>query len=785
MTIIDEPRSADGTAGGPAGGGPQPAPRQALSPLEQEWVDKFMDETTLFLGPDPEIMRSHHIAPRSEMEDQFMARGVDPLVVDRIRKRLAGALDEGYEMCEAQGAAPGAKWGDLTTAVYTAAGDVTYLSCHGVIAFSAILHHPIRYIMKYWKDEPTVGIHDGDGFIHNDARYGNVHNTDQSMIMPVIRDGEVIAWVAATIHEGENGACEPGGMPSGSETPFDDGLRMSPFKIVERGELRRDLLTFLQHSVRDPKLQLADLKVKIASVNRIKQRIDAIIDEVGVETFVAALRITVEDVEAEVRRRIRELPDGTVRFNQFMDSTLKENILIKFACAITVKGDQMTIDLRGTGPEILNRALNSPLCSVKSMMMQAILAFWWPDLPRCTSAMSPIEIISDEGTWADASYDAPMGQSLQASFRGFSALQSPWAKLQFSNPEKFSNVIAPWFNQINTFLWGGVNQHGDQLGNLCADLNGMPGGAKAFRDGEDAVSPLFCAMADTAEQEVMEEEVPFMQLVAKRLVRDNMGFGKYTGGMGYEMIVASEGTPLWGFMTVTSGAKFSSIYGQFGGYGSGTYPLAMVKGINIYDIVRNDPTAFDLSMERVMNEQPFEGGQYRTAHMGLQFDVAQDGELYMISQGAGGGYGDPLDRDPAAVAKDLELGRISLTVAHDIFAVEWDPETRRLDPEATSALRAEARAARLRRGTPYAEFVEEFVTEEPPAALHYYGSWGDDTDELTATVFDANGSRRVVAPLGEMPIILMPDRREVRIGELEDRIRELEDRYDDRLARKS
>ncbi len=436
---------------------------------------------------------------------------------------------------------------------------MTYLSCHGVIAFSAILHHPIRYIMKYWKDEPTVGINPGDGFIHNDARFGNVHNTDQSMIMPIIRDDRIIAWVAATIHEGENGACEPGGMPSGSETPFDDGLRMSPFKIVERGgELRRDLLTFLQHSVRDPKLQLADLKVKIGAVQRIQERIDAIIDEVGVETFVAALRITVEDVEAEVRRRIRELPDGTVRFNQFMDSTLKENILIKLACAITVKGDKMTIDLRGSGPEILNRAINSPLCSVKSMMMQAILAFWWPDLPRCTSAMSPIDIISDEHTWSDAGYDAPpMGQSLQASFRGFSALQNPWAKLQFSNPEKFSNVIAPWFNQINTFLWGGggVTQHGDQVGNLCADLNGMGGGAKAFRDGEDAVSPLFCAMADTAEQEVMEEEVPFMQLVSKRIVRDNQGFGKHRGGMGYEMIVAAEGTPLWGFMTVTSGGE--------------------------------------------------------------------------------------------------------------------------------------------------------------------------------------------------------------------------------------
>ena len=290
MTTIHEPSSMDLTA------------------QEQAWVNQFMDETTIFLGPDPAIMRDHSITGRTPLEERCIGKGLDSLQVDRIRKRLEGALDEGYEMMEAMGAAPGAKWGDLTTAIYTASGDVTYLSCRGVIAFSAILHHPIRYIMKYWKDDPTVGIHAGDGFIHNDARYGNIHNTDQSMITPIIRDDQIIGWVAATIHEGENGACEPGGMPSGSETPFDDGLRMSPFKIMEKGVLRRDLVTFLQHSVRDPKLQLADLKVKIGAVQRIMERVDKVIDEVGVDSFVAGLRITVEDVEQEVRRRIKELP---------------------------------------------------------------------------------------------------------------------------------------------------------------------------------------------------------------------------------------------------------------------------------------------------------------------------------------------------------------------------------------------------------------------------------------------------------------------------------------------
>ncbi|CAN5277316.1 hydantoinase B/oxoprolinase family protein [soil metagenome] len=759
---------------------------QELTDQEQQWVDKFMDETTLFLGPDPAIMRHHEIMPRTAYEEECIENGIDPIEIDRIRKRLAGALDEAFEMCESMGAAPGAKWADLSCAVYTAEGDVTYLSNRGVIAFSAVLHHPIRYIMKNWKNEPTVGINEGDGFFHNDSRFGMVHNTDQSMLVPVIRGGIIIAWVGATIHEGENGACEPGGMPSGSETPFDDGLRASPIKIVEKGHLRRDLLTFLQHSTRDPKLMLADIKVKMGAVKRIMDTVDRLIDEVGQETFVASLRITVEDVETEVRRRIGELPDGTVTFNQFVDSTLKENILIKFACKITIKGERMIVDLTGTGPEILNRAINSPLASTKSFMAQAILSYWWPDLPRSTGALSPIEVITEEHSWADAGYDAPVGQSLQASFRGFSALQTAFAKMQFSSPQKYSNVVAPWFNQINDFLWGGTTQNGEQVGNLCADLNGMGGGAKAFRDGEDAVAPLFCAMADIGEQEVMEEEVPFLQLVSKRLVRDNQGFGKFRGGMGYEMIVASRGTPSWGFMTVTSGSKFSSVPGMFGGYGCPVYPLAMVKGINIYDIIQKDPSQFDLSMERVMNEQPYEGGDYQSAHMGLQFDVAKEGELYMIAQGAGGGYGDVLERDPELVVTDLELDRISAQVATDIYGVVWEPETYVVNQQATIELRAQIRADRIKRGTPYAEFVAGFVKEEPPAELLYYGSWGQDNDEeLLATHWGKLEPERVKAKLEDLPLIMVPDRRVLKIGALEARVRELEEKYGETVVHKS
>ena len=226
-------------------------------------------------------MTDHRMAPRTADEERLLSGPIDANALDRVRKRIVAGLDEAFEMMEQTGAAPGAKWGDLTSAVYSASGDLIHISTGGVLAFASVLHYPVRFIKKYWVDDPTVGVHDGDGFIHNDARYGNIHNTDQSMILPVFYDGELIAWVATIIHEGENGAKEPGGMPSSSESAYDDGIRMSPFKIVERGQIRRDLLTFLQNSVREPKLQYQDLKVKLYSALRIKERLLALVDEVG------------------------------------------------------------------------------------------------------------------------------------------------------------------------------------------------------------------------------------------------------------------------------------------------------------------------------------------------------------------------------------------------------------------------------------------------------------------------------------------------------------------------
>jgi acetone carboxylase, alpha subunit len=730
---------------------------------EKALRDKFLADNTLFLGPDPEIMRFHSVTPRTAMEEAALANGLDPHHVHHVRGLINAALSEAFTMVNQMGAAPGAKWGDLVTGIYTAQGDLAMIAPHGIIAFAACCFYPIRFIMKNWRDDPTVGVKDGDGFIHNDARYGGIHNTDQSMMVPLFYKGELVCWLSSTIHEGENGACEPGGMPAAAESKYDEGLKMSPFKVVENFQIKRDLLTFLQNSVRDPKLQLEDMKVKLHAVLRLRERIIAILDQFGRDVLVGTLRSHLEDVEAEIRRRIRELPDGTTRVLQFMDSTLRENAIQKIAVAITVKGDRMTVDFRGSAPQFLNRAVNTNIASFKAALCTGLLQNIWPDLPHSMAVLSPIDIITDRNSIVDAEGEMPQAMSLMPLFKACVAWTIPMAKLNYSLPHRYSAIIASQYDQAATLIYGGLTQHGDVTGNFCSDINGNGQGARCNADGEHSVSPVFGFMCDSGEQEINEEDTPIVRLGAQRLAKDRIGWGKYRAGMGYEQIATARGSGLWGFMTGCEGSKFPSAQGLFGGYSCPSYQLLKIKGINVFhELEQNPKVVEEFDIVRLMNERPFQGGKYSSNDMGMTFELCSEGELYMICQGSGGGYGDVLERDPALVMKDLAEDLMSHENARDIYKVVYDESTLVVDEQATRRLRDEYRLERIHRGKPFDEFCKEWVTPEPPANLPYYGSW-DNPSEIFAT----SAGQRIKMEADKLVGVFMPNPKDVRIAVLE------------------
>ncbi len=729
-------------------------------------LEQFLAQTVVFYGPDREILADHSLAPRTALERQAMDQYGDPHLIAMLRGKLEVAVDEAFDQLEQTGAAPGAKWGDLIAGVFTASGDLALASSGGVLVFSVVCQHVVRYIMKYWVNEPTVGVRPGDIFMSTDARYGNAHAPDQNMIVPVFDDDQrLVAWVAVIVHEGENGSVEPGGMPSAAESPYMEGLRMPPVKVGENFQLRRDIVTWLQNCVRDPMLQVQDMKARLSACLKIGGRVAEIAKEFSWNGVVAALRWTLEDTEAEVRRRLQAWPDGSVRSVVYADGTLRENCLIKICLEVRKRADRLELDFRGSSPQFMNRSNNTVLHTVKGMLAQEFLTFVWPDLPRNQAVFAPMRVITDFGSVLDCTPDVANAQSMMTIFPAFAAMQLAMPKFLHACRTRHTKLNAPWYNMISTFIYGGMNQYGEIVGNLCADLNGMSGGAREDADGEHSVAPIFAAMADLGEQEVLEEETPIVKIVPHRLLCDNQGFGKFRGGTGYQVIATVRHSDAFGFMTTCLGSKFPTTYGLFGGYGAPSYPLCKVKGVNAFEELRNFPES-KWSIAAIMNERPFAGAKYSTHHMGMQFELVKQGEIYMISQGAGGGYGDPLERDPQAVMRDLGEDLVSDWVATEIYRVVYDPRTRSVDEQATARARASERERRKQRGRKYDDFVKEWVRPSPPADVPFYGSW-DDRDLIFVGDADHTVTR------AEAQGVMMPDPKDVRIAELETRLRRL------------
>ncbi|MER2105914.1 MAG: hydantoinase B/oxoprolinase family protein [Solibacillus sp.] len=725
---------------------------------EQNLVEAFLNETTLFLGPNPDMMQDHTLAQVTEREQQAI-RNVEPSILSLARSKMQAGTNESFEMLEQIGAAPGAKWGDMVTGIFTAKGDLSIVSSGGVLLFATCVQYGVKYIIENWLNDPDVGVNPGDIFYYNDARYGGVHNTDQNLIMPYFHEGELIAWIATIVHEGENGAIEPGGMPSAAEQVYDQGLAISPLKVGENYKFYKDLVTYFQNSVREPKLMVVDMKAKLHAAIRIEKRITETIEEYGVESVIAILRKTLEDTVEEVKRRVSQWPDGKVRMVGIADSTLRENCLIKINLEVTKKGDLLTLDYRGSSPEFANRSNNAVTSALKGTLGQLFLSFVWPDLPRNQAVLAPMDIIVDKNSVFNPSFETPNSQSMMTMFPAFAVTQAALAKYLYNSPEKSTEVVAPWYNMITTCIYGGVTQHGETVGNLCADLNGMSGGARDGKDGEHSLAPIFAPMAEQGEQELIEEEVPIIQ-ISRQIMKDNQAFGKYRGGQGYQMFLTQQGSEQFGFMTTTVGAKYPSSYGIFGGYAPPTYPLCKIKNINVFDILQKEPEKMVYTAKELMNERPFENGKYTTHHGGLQFELASEGEIYVITQGAGGGYGDILERDPELVIQDLEENLISEETARSIYKIVFDSETLALDREQTEKARQQEREARKKRGIPYSEFVKNWVTNEPPEGIPFYGSWADK-DVIYA------GSPQNKMQGGNLKSVWMPNPKDVLIEKLE------------------
>jgi N-methylhydantoinase B/oxoprolinase/acetone carboxylase alpha subunit len=691
------------------------------SRTEAFFADLLQGQPVMY-GPNPAIVGDHRLAPRTTDEEAALRRITNSLDLVIAANRLEVICESAKEMLEQIGAAPGAKWGDLTCGLYTASGDLAVATSTGVVVFAVVASPIVKHIVRSWTDEPTVGVRPGDIFYHNDAHYGGVHNADQSLFLPVFYEGRLLAWAGATIHEGENGANEPGGLSPSARSPYDEGLRIAPMKVGENYTFRRDVVNLFQNNVRDPLLQLMDMRSKLAAAKRIEDRVLELAREQSSDLLLATLRHQLERTEAEVRRRLSEFPDGTFRAVTFGDTTLLEDRMIKASVELVKVGDQMTVNMAGSAPAILDRAINAGLPLSKALIHNDLMNFFWADLPRNNGFVSAIDFEIPEGSIFSGTKEVPMGLSMLSTMFLHTATHLAMTKMAFNRPGTTA-ITAPWYAMVQGLFYGGLNQWNMPVANLMTDINAMGGAAHPDRDGEHAAAPFFAALADYGEMEDRETELPVLGLWRK-INKDNHGYGRQRGGASVECAYMVHGVPMFALGCMATGAKFPTIPGMFGGYGPPSTPVTVFRAVSpeaVRKVMKERPDLLPDSAEKLHADKPFPG-TYETRRPTQSADFFAEGDLWVLQCGGGGGYGDPLERDPEAVVKDVREQLLTDWVAQRVYHVVYDGELV-VDPDATAAAREDERRARLERGKPFDEFVAQWRRDEPPAGLPYLGSW--------------------------------------------------------------
>ncbi|OLT40004.1 hypothetical protein BJF85_06585 [Saccharomonospora sp. CUA-673] len=541
---------------------------------EQFFTDLLNNQPVMY-GPDPDINAEYRLRPRTDREDEALAAITDPADLAVGLSRVEAVLQSSIEMMQQISASAAAKWGDLIVGIYTKEGDFAVATSSGVNMFSATTSSVPKFIARYWADEPTVGLAEGDVFYHNDANYGGTHNPDHTLIIPLFWKGEHVAWIGAIIHEGENGAAiDQGGFSVRATTKYGEGIRIPPMKIGENYIVRRDVVNLFQNQVRDPMLWLTDVRSKLASARAVERRLHDFMAERSPELLIATMRSVLETTETEVRRRIAAWPDGVYRATHFADNTLMEERLFKLSVEMDKRGDKLTIRTKGSSPSI-DRALNAQAHFTRAIVGNLFMNFLYGDLPRTAGFIAALDYDLEPGSIVTANSEQPSSLSLLTMFSLSSALHQAATKAMFAVPD-VAKPMAPWYPQVPTLQYGGLTQHMQMYANVSTEMNAAGGGALHDRDGEHAAGPIFAPVSDWGEMEGREAELPLLGLW-RRIPADNHGFGKFRGGASVEWAYMLYGSQMFGFGITSMGGRFPVTGGMFGGYGGSCTPLIRIS----------------------------------------------------------------------------------------------------------------------------------------------------------------------------------------------------------------
>ncbi len=473
-------------------------------------------------------------------------------------------------------------------------------------------------VRDYFGDD----IHDGDLFILNDPYFGGSHLPDITIIRPVFHEGRLLFYGVNRAHHSDVGGGTHGGYNPGANEIFQEGLRLPPLRIYDRGIPRYDLFQMMSANVRQSENFLGDLNAQIGSVMLAAQRIQALLTDYGTDRLMAVVAEILNATERQVRQFISGWPDGVYHGESLVDDDGFDSKLVPIRAKVTIAGDSMTIDLSDSSPQV-EGFINSAYANTRSLAHAAIMYLAPMDIARNEGSMRPVQIIAPRGLVVNANPPAPVCMSTN-----HCAEEVVEAVFKALAPAIPAAVSAGFSRRLRYAITGKDPRTGRQFIWHFFLARGGGGAAEGF-DGWSNVGEINVAGGIRSPSiEVTEERFPFF-VQRHELRPDSGGVGAWRGGLGAlcDLIYEGEGSAL--LNTAGDGV----IVPPFGLFGA-------TDGLpHHYKIASN-------GTDRVLGSK----------EVGV---VVNPGDHIICLSSGGGGYGKAEERDAEAAKWDLKNGYVT------------------------------------------------------------------------------------------------------------------------------
>lgn len=587
---------------------------------------------------------------------------MNPITYEVIRNRLLAVTEEMRIALQSVSGSPTVtEASDFFTGLYLPDGSFATMGFQ--VAHEA---PPVGALIRHLNDRGRV-VREGDMFIGNDPYVGALHQNDLQMAGPVFADGKLVAWAGVMAHETDMGGMNfASWCPTATEV-FQEGLRIPAVKLVDQGEVRDDVVEMILAASRLPHALGLDIRAFIATINVARTRLGVLFERYGHEAVTEVMGRMIDTTELRARRRLAELPDAVVRVRDYLEHDGHSNELYTVDLVATKRGDSLTLDFGGSSKQAPG-FINATRSGLMGGITGALIPTFGFGLDWNEGLMRPIEVVAPDGLICTAQHPAPVGSAtVETIWTVTNVVQRALNILFAATPEHAHRAQATSSGTMATFNLGGVNQFGERFGLHLLDPLAGGSGAFSTQDGVDAGGPIAVPVPAIADVESNEQVSPLLYSY-RRLRPDTSGAGARRGGTSAEIGLTVHGIPAATALVMTHGAEVPNSSGLFGGLPAST--------------VHQQFTPVDATSPKNLGPKP---GEFRLGA----------GDLFEVSWQGGGGFGDPLDRDPALVLRDLQRGVVTPEAARDLYGCVVTDGA--VDEAATEERRTQLRAERIGR----------------------------------------------------------------------------------------